>query len=128
MNNKKDNKKTNDGNDGESIVTIEKICQQRLGSRFVEDSKLARDATALFRYLRSDAVNISRRPGLAEMINFLDLILPGSINRPFDLDQDKLLNQQPRQQVLAAVKLTLLKNPEIQADATGLLTKWLQPA
>lgn len=117
----------NDADNQNEDVTIEQICYSRLGDRFSQTSPLENSALALFRHLRSDAVTIGRRPGLAELLNFLELILPGKPHgvAPHDLDASKTLAQQSKEKVISAAKLTLLKEPELQAQAESLLAAWL---
>ena len=102
-------------------VTIEDIVKARLGSRFTGGGdRLFGDLLDFYRFLRRDAQGLGHKPSLAELLNWLDALVPeaGRGAPPggvADLDQDDLL---------AKTRGLLFKNQPDQAQARALLERW----
>ena len=111
-------------------VTVESIVAARLGARFQgqdEISERVRAALGLFRYLRSEASGLERRPPLAELLDWLDHLMPqwcppsqwtalAALSRGDDPDAQLRLE--------TAVATLLLKKQPDQARAAQLLADW----
>jgi MoxR-like ATPase len=100
-------------------VTIEDIVKSRLGSRFVGGALFA-DLLDFYRFLRRDAQGLGHRPSLAELLNWLDALVPETRRGAppggvADLDQADLL---------AKTRGLLFKNQPDQAQAQALLDRW----
>nr|VFJ87630.1 MAG: MoxR-like ATPase [Candidatus Kentron sp. LFY] len=64
-------------------VTVERIVAQRFYERYREHhGDLVGDAISLFRYIRQD-FNAERKPSMAELLNWLDYLLPRGKNAGF---------------------------------------------
>lgn len=114
-----------DNDDGvdENTVTVEKIVERRLGHRYGERGQsYVRSAISFFRYLRGGGVHFERPPGLAELLNWLDFLLPpaGEQSRfPDSLDKLDAAVQ------ALSVRTTLLKRRSDQSRTRQLLAQWM---
>jgi MoxR-like ATPase len=98
-------------------ITVEKIVTERLGKRYTSNDKnFVQDAIGLFRYLREQ--ELGYKPSLAELLNWLDFLLPKE-GKPVELP--KRLKDLPRERCLASVSQCLLKNEKSQRDLATLL-------
>jgi MoxR-like ATPase len=101
---------------------LQKILLSRLRKRMAESSPLLSDTQALFSYLRNGTIPFQRKPGLAELLDWL-----------YDLTRDsenlhKRLSELDRQAYMSA-KSTLLKHAEDQKLTTEQAWRdWLQKA
>ncbi len=60
-------------------VTVESIVEARLGARYRGQDAISRrieDAIGFFRFLRDQQAGLERRPTLAELLNWLDYLMP----------------------------------------------------
>jgi MoxR-like ATPase len=102
-------------------VTIEDIVKARLGARFAGGGdRLFDDLLSFYRYLRRDAQGLAHRPSLAELLNWLDALVPEGRRGPpaggvADLDPDELL---------AKTRNLLFKNQPDQAQTRALIERW----
>lgn len=119
-------------------VTVEDIVETRLGKRFRSNKGLAalvQDAIGFFHFLRLESTGLERRPSLAELLDWLDYLLPSGS------DQDRALNAEiplsaltktdsaeSEQRLCSAIATTLLKRPADQDRVRQLLDTWLQEA
>ncbi len=103
------------GNDGE-IVTIERIVEGRLGARFSAQSPVLADALAFFRYLRLPERNLQRRPGLAELLNWLCYLASRRGGDGIRLAEHRDLR--------ASIGTTLLKHRDDQLRAGDFIKNW----
>ena len=62
--------------------TLMQIVHNRLGERFAEASSFLKEALSLFRYVRDDAHDLEKRPGTAELLNWLDAMSGGDAGLP----------------------------------------------
>lgn len=101
-------------------ITVEDIVLSRLGHRYQNGGEtLVHEAIDFFRYIRNHGLD--RTPGLAELLNWLDFLLPG-VNSQADL-APLVDNAEPgRTQGISTI---LLKNPNDQEQAGTLLNSWL---
>ena len=109
------------GEPAEDRVTVESIVFARLGTRYQgkdETSRRIADAIGFFRFLRGQQTGLERRPTLAELLDWLDYLMPqrtpvtqwralAALRRPGDGKADDDLR--------AAVASLLLKSPADQA-------------
>jgi MoxR-like ATPase len=120
-----------DGQVGEDQVTVESIVNARLGARFQgkdETSRRIADALGFFRYLRAEATGMERRPTRAELLDWLDYLMPqrtpvaewsalAALQRPGEPGADAA-------KLHAGIESLLLKKPDDQARIDQLLTGW----
>jgi MoxR-like ATPase len=118
----------------EARVTVDTIVAARLGRRYLEhDQARARVADALdfFGYLRSDRLTLERRPTLAELLNWLDCLMPrralpsawtalAALRAPADPPADPAAADR----LVASIASLLLKKPADQERAGQLLNDW----
>jgi MoxR-like ATPase len=107
--------------DGAAGLSIEDIVQRRLGARFAGGGdRLFDDLMGLYRYLRREARGLARKPSLAELLNWLDALVPeaGRGAPPASLD-----HLDP-QQLLVATRCLLFKNKPDQDQTEGLIAQW----
>lgn len=109
---------------------MESIIAARLGTRFQGQDEIAgRVAHALgfFKYLRSERSGLKRRPTLAELLDWLDHLMPqwrkpskwttlGALVDSGDADA--------RNRLVASVATLLLKKQPDQSRAAQLLDSW----
>ena len=101
-------------------VTVQTIVASRLLKRYAKGGKsLVDDAIAFFRHLREQP--LERKPGLAELLNWLDYLLPNEAKTQIY----KNLKAIPELQRLEGMKTTLLKKRTDQEEAEQLLRNWL---
>jgi hypothetical protein len=98
-------------------ITVEKIVTERLGKRYTSNDKnFVQDAIDLFRHLREQ--ELGYKPSLAELLNWLDFLLP---KEGKSVELPKRLKDLPRERCLASVSQCLLKNEKSQRDLATLL-------
>lgn len=101
-------------------VTVQSIVVNRLGDRFGPHTQgMVLDAIAFLRLLR-DQPGLERRPGLAELLNWLDYLTPqqpgdGAPRRLFDMSDDELA---------VGIGATLLKLKADQVQMERILKLW----
>ena len=109
------------GKQSAEVVTVEDIVASRLGSRYASGGQLlVEQAISLFRYLREEGGRLERRPTLAELLDWLNYLLPqaGEGRPPASLlavAEEKLIN---------SLKNLLLKKPADQTRASELWQAW----
>ena len=117
------------GQDAEDRITVESIIYARLGSRFQGKGDIERrieQAIGLFRHLRDQQTNLERLPTLAELLDWLDYLMPprqavsewaalAALTDGSGAGQDALR---------AAINSLLLKKPADQARVDKLLADW----
>ena len=105
-------------------VTVERIVEERLGHRYQgRGAAFVRDALSLFRFLRQPGRALERPPSLAELLNWLDYLLP--ITERVDQISTHLLDLEPEPLALS-IKTTLFKQKDDQGRADALLQEWRQ--
>ena len=110
-----------EGEQSDEIVTVEDIVASRLGSRYTNSGQLlVEQAISLFRYLREEGGRLERRPTLAELLDWLNFLLPqaGEGRPPASLlamEEKKLIN---------SLKHLLLKKPADQSRTAELWQAW----
>jgi MoxR-like ATPase len=110
-----------EGEQREEIVTVEDIVASRLGSRYANGGQLlVEQGISLFRHLREESGRLERRPTLAELLDWLNYLLPGAgEGRPakslIALGEERLSN---------SLKNLLLKRPADQARTAELWLEW----
>ncbi len=125
--------------EGDTRVTVEWIIGKRLGKRFAQDSAATRRtqlAICFFGFLRDQERErlVGRRPTLAELLNWLDYLMPPNTpDGPSDwqvlaaLEQDA--NPALFHRLLGSIDSLLLKRPRdsvrgSQATAVDLIRAW----
>lgn len=123
--------------DNSEVVTVAKIVGARLGSRYdrddTQDTRRRKDwAIDFFRFLRTEGHGLERRPTLAELLDWLDYLMPQSEGPT----QWQLLaalepgaNTETEQNLLISIESLLLKKPADQRRdgrrrAAALLDEW----
>ncbi len=101
-------------------VTIEDIVRRRLGSRFAGGGdRLFAEMMDFYRFLRREAQGLGHHPSLAELLNWLDALVPTdrevAPNGIEGLDQSLFL---------ARTRSLLFKNQADQAQAENLIKRW----
>lgn len=98
-----------------SGITVEKIIEIRLLSRYQSEPTLITQAISWFKFLR-EASNIERKPSLAELLNWLEYLL---ISNPHatELNPDSTLLQ-------SGINNLLLKQPRDQEQCASWLKQW----
>jgi len=103
-------------------VSVQTIVASRLQARYQGGGeKLVEDAISFFRFLREQS--LERKPGLAELLNWLDYLLPpqnlgaASLGRLMDMDEPRRSN---------SIGITLLKQKDDQKKVQDLLNGWQQ--
>jgi len=105
-------------------ITVERIVEKRLGHRYQgRGAVFVRDALSLFRFLRQPGRGLERPPSLAELLNWLDYLLPTEENAT--QTPSSLLDLEPEPLVLS-VKATLFKQKDDQGRTDALLQEWRQ--
>ncbi len=103
-------------------VTVERIVEERLGHRYQgRGATFVRDALSLFRFLRLPGRGLVRPPSLAELLNWLDYLLP--IAQGDDQIPSHLHELEPEPLALS-IKTTLFKQKDDQGRAEALLQEW----
>ncbi|MDX1656576.1 MAG: MoxR family ATPase [Candidatus Competibacteraceae bacterium] len=121
--------------DGEA-VTVSSIVAARLGSRYTRDRSGAAGrhlerALDFFRFLRDEARGLGRRPTLAELLDWLDYLMPQSVPP----EQWEVLaalepeaDDQARRYLIISIEALLLKKPVESREGRGrageLLAEW----
>ncbi len=106
----------------DGTVTVEAIIERRLINRYQGGGeKLISEAISLFRYLRNQ--QLEHKPSLAELINWLDYLLPS--NRPRGASLSRLVDLDPRR-LKSSVSNSLLKKEADQKQVNRLLEEWLK--
>lgn len=118
----------------ENAVTVESIVQARLGDRYSPDGRIAvhvASALRFVRYLREDRRGLERLPTLAEILNWLDYLMPQrtqfsewTILAALDADATESANQE---RLIGSIKHLLLKTASDQSKAGDLLKQWREP-
>ena len=110
-----------EANDNElKEVTVQDIVSSRLSHRYIQTGQdLVSDAIHFFRYLRKQP--LERKPGLAELLNWLDYLLPMEDNTQRPLGR---LTDIPAKKKLEGLKVTLLKNSQDHIDAERIVQGW----
>ncbi len=110
-----------DAKDRTGRVTIEEIVKARLADRFAGGGDtLFQELLDFYRFLRRDAAGLTHKPSLAELLNWLDALVPETgrgkpPGRVADLDPADLL---------AKTRGLLFKNQTDQAQAQDLINRW----
>jgi MoxR-like ATPase len=109
-----------DPKDRPGRIAIEDIVKARLAERFAGGGDtLFKDLIDFYRYLRRDAQGLTHKPSLAELLNWLDALVPqGRAAAPggvADLDPADLL---------AKTRGLLFKNQPDQAQTQALIQRW----
>ncbi len=103
-------------------VTVERIVEERLGHRYQgRGATFVHDALSLFRFLRQPGRGLVRPPSLAELLNWLDYLLP--IEEKADRIPSSLQDLEPEPLALS-IKTTLFKQKDDQGRADTLLQEW----
>ena len=105
----------------EDHVTVQTIVSSRLSRRYKDGGEnLVEDALSFFRFLREQ--HLSRRPGLSELLNWLDYLLP-----PAGPGEDSVpgLESMPAEKRLLSIKITLLKDRKDYEDIEHHIDAWL---
>ena len=97
--------------------TVEDIVASRLLNIYPDKPALRQDAVAFFRYLRSNAVHLSPPPSLAELLNWLELLL-------LDKSPDRPLPKQADASIRRGLQATLFKTRDTQQQAKRLYQDW----
>lgn len=115
----------------ENVVTVESIVQARLGDRYSPDGKIAGhvvSAQQFVRFLRQERHGLERLPTLAEILNWLDYLMPQrvpasgwSILAALNVNDT---NNSQRDRLISSIKNLLLKTAPDQAKAEILLNGW----
>ncbi len=107
----------NDDGGRDDRVTVEDIVVSRLGDRFRPGDPFIADAVGLFRHLHDPKHGLERRSSLAELLNWLDLLLRQGVkvNTLAELGEDALL---------LGVETLLLKKQNDQLRAPDLIESW----
>ena len=118
------------GNLPEDRVTVDTIVAARLGARYMRKQKAevgVADALNLFRALRGEAMGLLRRPTLAELLAWLDYLMPQRLS-PTAWNLLAALHDggdpETEQRLLTGISSLLLKRPEDKARTAGLLDQW----
>lgn len=123
--------------DNSEVVTVAEIVGARLGGRYTRDNTKGAErrkdwAIDFFRFLRAEGRGLERRPTLAELLGWLDYLMPQSE----DPTQWQLLaalepgaNTEAEQNLLISIESLLLKKPADQRRdgrrrAAVLLDEW----
>lgn len=119
----------------ENVVTVESIVQARLGDRYSPDGKIAGQvvsALRFVRYLRQDRHGLERLPTLAEILNWLDYLMPQRIKSSEWFMLAALDTGNPdangRERLIGSIKCLLLKTAPDQDKAGKLFADWFQTA
>jgi len=103
-------------------VTIEDIVKSRLGSRFAGGGdRLFDDLLDFYRFLRRDTQGLGHQPSLAELLNWLDALVPDAPGHGVARGGVAALDQA---ELLAKTRGLLFKNQPDQAQAQALLDRW----
>jgi hypothetical protein len=113
----------------EDRVTVDAIVAARLGARYQGKRQTeggVQDALSFFRFLRDDRLGLERRPTLAELLDWLDHLMPQRLPAS-DWALIRALraadpHQEPR--LLTGIASLLLKRPADKGRARELLDKW----
>jgi MoxR-like ATPase len=114
----------------EERVTVDTIVRARLGERYLGREGIAgqvADALAFFASLRREGLGLERRPTLAELLDWLDHLMPqrlpvaqwtllAALSTPGDADTE--------QRLLTGIASLLLKKPADGRRAPMLLEAW----
>ncbi len=101
-------------------ITVQGIVASRLYARYRQGGEMiVQDATDFFRFLRDQY--LERKPGLSEFLNWLDYLLPTGGMGGLNLGR---LVDQPLDQLISTMRVTLLKNKNDQAKAKTLWAQW----
>jgi len=105
----------------DDLVTVDDIVASRLGERYVNGGQLlVEQGISLFRHLREEAARLEHRPTLAELLDWLNYLLPRTgEGRPAEslaAVGDELL--------VTSLQHLLLKKPADQARASELWQAW----
>ena len=101
-------------------VTVETIVLSRLGARYQNGGEgLVQDGISFFRYVREQ--QLDRNPGLAELLNWLDYLLPMGNMGGASLGRLSQANDEATMQGIGTI---LLKTPQDQKQAKHLLSSW----
>lgn len=101
-------------------VTVESVVEKRLGKRYQNGGEnLVADAISLFKFLREQ--HLERKPSLAELLNWLDYLLPGEGHRNTALGT---FGELDTRRLRSSLSLTLLKQPNDQQRVDELLSGW----
>lgn len=101
----------------ERMPTVQTIVTSRLGDRYKQlQPTLADDILGLFRFLREGARGMERRPTLAELLDWLNYLLPHLKPGQVELVENPRLRD--------SVAHLLLKKPGDQERVEALLAEW----
>lgn len=103
-----------------SQVSVRSIVQARFNQRFQEKSPLLDDVLAFAKHLRAKESKLSKLPSLAELLNWVDLLLKMNL----DVDQGLLQANHNKAQFIETVIPTLLKTIDDQAYARRIVGSW----
>jgi MoxR-like ATPase len=111
-------------------VTVDSIVSKRLGGRYPGDTPtaaLVEKAIGFFRHLRSAAPGLGRIPTLAELLNWLDYLMPER-QSPAEWSTLAAIEKDDEsdgaERLRAGVATLLLKKSEDQERARELLADW----
>ena len=103
-------------------VTVQAIVASRLGRRYEGGGEnLVQDALAFFRFLRDQ--ELARKPGLSELLNWLDYLLPSEGLGAGTLSG---LENMPPEKRLLSIKITLLKDQKDYEGIEHRIDTWLK--
>ena len=113
---------------GGEVVTVESIVRARLGERFIsgEVSKWIDPPLGLFRHLRAERTGLARRPSLAELLDWLNHLMPQG-ERPEDWSTlAALTTPDPKENahLEQATATLLLKDKADHARVAKLIADW----
>jgi MoxR-like ATPase len=123
------------GRDPYDGVTVETIVIARLAKRYNPDARgddpvLAQVETAisLFRYLRLPEAGLDRRPALAELLDWLNCLMPPAVERSewHTLAAITRADGASQADLERTVANLLLKNPPDQRRVADLMSAWRQ--
>jgi MoxR-like ATPase len=103
-------------------ITVESIVYSRFGKRFEPWPVLLEQALGLCQFLRQQQYPLTKKPSLAEVLNWLDYLQ--SMTLPAE-HKNLMLKDLDQTALLVAVKTTLLKTKTDQARGGELLNQWL---
>ncbi|MGR9106845.1 MAG: AAA family ATPase [Gammaproteobacteria bacterium] len=119
-----------DRSEDAGAVSVEDIVKKRLGARFADgigapdrDAQFMRDCLDFFAFLRLPRHNLEKKPSLAELLSWIEFMLPLYQNQETekglkDLDENEMAR------FVEGVKVTLFKNRKDQQRAPDLVAEW----
>ena len=106
-------------------TTLKSIITSRFTARFnkqyQENAKFIEDVLSLCKFIRSDSHNLTKKPSLAEILNWLDFLEKQTHE---SIDIKKGLRQLDEKYLLKSVQNILLKTSDDQPRAKELIDGW----